>query len=123
MKTRFFFLPLLVMLLNSCASNPDSIIGTWQVCKVNVAFDESRSTPEIVRQIGEMERQNALVITPDSILTFNSPYESRQGRFRVSDDGALLLDGLVFGHVKGSRIVTKSKSPLGEIVVTYEKRR
>lgn len=110
------------LLLASCRHNADPFIGRWTVDKVNVQFDEQHSTPELVKQIGEMERQNVLTISSDSTLNFKGLEESSQGRLSLKGDGTLLLDDAVFGQWKEGRIVTRTGSPLGDIVVTYRKK-
>lgn len=111
----------LVMLLAACTEEPDSIIGTWMVDKVNVQFDENRSTPELVKQVGEMEKQNLIFINSDSILVFKSLDDDMRGRLSLSSGGVMRVDGLVFGQWKEGQIVTRNDSPLGEIVVVYRK--
>lgn len=122
MKHRFLFLLCLAAMLCACQPKGDSLVGTWTVDKVNVQFDEQSSTPELVKQIGEMERQNVLTISSDSTLNFKGLEESSQGRISLKGDGTLLLDDAVFGQWKEGRIVTRTGSPLGEVVVTYKKK-
>ena len=122
MKKRLLLLAGLAVALVACHRNPtDSLIGTWTVDKVNVQFDERRSTPELVKQMGEMEKQNVLTINKDSTLTFKGLEESAQGRVSLRGDGTLLFDGAVFGIWKEGQIVTRTDSPIGEVVVTYKK--
>ena len=112
----------LIMLFSACSHDTDSLIGTWTVSKVNVQFDERRSTPELVKQMGEMERQNVITISKDSVLTFKGLEENFQGRINLESDGTLLFDGAVFGQWKAGQIVTRTDSPIGEIVVVYCKK-
>ena len=63
MKTRFLFFLALGLTLGGCEPEQDTLFGTWTVDKVNVQFDESRTTPELVKQVGEMERGNTLSIS------------------------------------------------------------
>ncbi len=112
----------LVMLLAACTEEPDSIIGNWSVDKVNVQFDENRSTPELVKQIGEMEKQNLVFINTDSILVFKSLDGDLRGRLSLSSDGVMHVNGIVFGQWKEGQIITRDDSPLGEIVVVYKKK-
>ena len=72
MKKSILFLLGLSASLCACTSDNDPLIGTWTVEKVNVQFDEHRGTPELVKQVGEMEKQNRIVISTDSILTFKN---------------------------------------------------
>lgn len=89
---------------------------------MNVQFDEQRSTPELVKQVGEMEKQNSLLISPDSLLTFKSLEGETKGKLSLSKDGSLTCNGNFFGIWKEESIVTRTNSPLGEIVVTYRKK-
>ena len=122
MKMRFLFLLALTVLLSACQHDADPLIGTWTVDKVNVQFDEKRSTPELVKQIGEMERQNSFSINADSILVFKGLDAEWQGRISLKSDGVLICNGSNFGIWKNGQIVTHNDSPIGEIVVTYRKK-
>lgn len=121
MKKCYFLFIALGLMLAACQPNTDSLIGTWTVDKVNVQFDEQRSTPELVKQIGEMEKQNVITISKDSTLTFKGLEETMDGRISLKGDGTLLIDGATFGTWKNGEIVTRTNSPLGEVVVTYKK--
>lgn len=112
----------LAALLYACTQKTDSIVGTWTVDKVNVQFDERRSTPELVKQIGTMEKQNIILINPDSLLIFKSLEDETKGKLSLSKDGTMTCDGIVFGLWEEGRIVTRTDSPLGEILVTYRKK-
>ena len=118
------FLSLLGLITAFCACNrqQDSLLGTWTVDKVNVQFDEKHSTPELVKQIGEMERQNSFSINTDSILAFKGLDTEWQGRISLTKDGTLICNGKCFGSWKERQIVTRNDSPIGEIVVTYGKK-
>lgn len=121
-KPTIVFFLCLAALFWACTPKTHSLIGTWTVDKVNVQFDERRSTPGLVKQIGEMERLNIITITKDSTLIFNGLDETSQGRLNLMSDGTLLLEGVVFGQWKEEQIVTQTNSPLGEVVITYRKK-
>lgn len=122
MKKSLIFLAGLAIACVAChRKHADSLIGTWTVEKVNVQFDEQNTTPEMVKQIGEMEKQNVITINPDSTLIFKGLEESYQGRINLKGDGTLLRDGTAFGIWKDGEIVTRTDSPIGEILVTYKK--
>ena len=122
MKKSLIFLAGLAVAFAACHRNPtDSLIGTWTVDKVNVQFDERHSTPELVKQMGEMERQNVITISKDSILTFKGLDENYQGRVSLQNERTLLFEGAVFGQWKKGQIVTSVDTPIGEVVVTYKK--
>ncbi len=120
MKKRFLLLLAIAATLSACTHNEDSLIGIWTVSKVNVQFDERRSTPELVKQIGEMEKQNVINISKDSTLVFKGLEEEWQSKASHKND-TLYLEGIAFGVWKGGEIVTRTNSPLGEVVVIYKK--
>ena len=120
MKIRYFLLLALAAMLSACTQKGDSLIGTWTVSKVNVQFDERRNTPELVKQVGEMEKQNVISISKDSMLVFKGLEDEWQGRASLKKD-TLYLEGTAFGVSTDGAIVTRTDSPLGEIIVTYWK--
>lgn len=122
MKKPILFLLGLAFSLCACHQNTDSLIGRWEADKVNVHFDESRSTPDMVKQIGEMEKNNYFLIDKDSVLVFNSVEMEMIGRVTIDKQGNLFLKGAPFGQWKDGQITTTTPSPLGEIVVVYKKK-
>lgn len=121
MKKPLLFLLGLTSALCTCHSKTDSLIGEWKADKVNVQFDEKHSTPELVKQIGEMEKQNHFSINKDSVLVFKGLDTETEGRVATDKQGNLFIEGVFFGQWKNGEIVTTTASPLGEIVVTYRK--
>lgn len=89
---------------------------------MNVHFDESRSTPEMVKQVGEMEKSNYFIIDKDSVLVFNSAEMEWIGRVTTDKQGNLYFEDAPFGQWKDGEIVTTTTSPLGDIVVVYKKK-
>ena len=121
MKYSFCLFFLLAMLLAACTSKPDTLIGDWTADKVNVQFDENHATPELVKQVGEMEKQNCISISNDSILVFKGLDCETQGHMTVDQQGVIYCDGQKFGIWKEGIVVTETPSPLGIIVITYRK--
>jgi hypothetical protein len=121
MKKGIILLLGITLAISACTPKADPFFGTWTVSKVNVQFDEQRNTPEQVKQVGEMEKQNVITISSDSILTFKGLDEEWQGRISLQKDGTMLREGMTFGTWKNGEIVTRSGSPLGEIIVIYQK--
>lgn len=121
MKNHLLLIAALAFVLGACRPKADSLIGTWTVDKVNVHFDEQRSTPELVKQIGEMEKQNTITINNDSTLVFKGLEITLNGKLDLRDNGAMLVDGVVLGQWEDGHIITRSGSPLGEVIITYKK--
>lgn len=123
MKKLIFALILgIVSMFYACNRQHDTLIGSWTVDKVNVQFDEKHNTPELVKQIGEMERQNSFNINADSILSFKGLDTEWQGKIHLRSDGTLICNGANFGVWKEGQVVTRTGSPLGEVIVTYRKK-
>jgi hypothetical protein len=121
MKKRFLFLLSFGLLFCGCKPEQNSLIGNWTVDKVNVQFDESRTTPELVKQVGEMERGNCLRITSDSCLVFKGTEEQWEENISMRNDSTLYCRGTLFGTWKDGMIITTTTSPVGEVVVVYKK--
>ena len=111
---------LLLVLLCACTGKQDSLIGCWTVEKVNVEFDETKSTPEMVRQFGELEKGNVIEITKDSVLTLISEGDTLRGKCSLHGT-RLTCDGVLFGRYEKGQIETQTATPLGKIIVRYGK--
>lgn len=111
---------IMVLLLPSCHRNDDPLFGRWVVEKVNVEFDENKSTPEMVRQYGEIERGNLLEISNDSLLTFATGGDTLRGRCSLRGE-SLYCEGSFFGLFKDGVITTETLTPLGKVRVSYKK--
>ena len=122
MKKHILVLFGLILLLTTCTRKPDTLIGDWVADKVNVQFDENHATPELVKQIGEMEKQNRISISNDSTLVFKTLDSEIQGRMTVDEQGIVYCDGKNFGLWKDGVIVTTVSSPLGAITIKYQKK-
>lgn len=121
-EVRFIIVITFLLLLTSCHRYDDPFIGRWTVERVNVEFDEKKSTPEMVRQFGELEKGNVIEISKDSVLTFISDGDTLKGRYSLRGK-QLLLDGESFGKIEDGILTTETSTPLGTVRVTYEKSR
>lgn len=83
-------------------------------------FDESKSTPEMVRQYGEIEKGNLLEISKDSLMTFISGGDTLRGKCSLRGE-SLYCDGALFGTYKDGVVTTETLTPLGKVKVTYTK--
>ena len=111
---------ILIILFSSCHRNNDPFIGRWTVEKVNVAFDENLASPEMVRQLGEMEKGNIIEISKDSMLTFIAESDTLQGRCSLKGT-QIFFEGKPSGRYENGLIETETKTPLGKTKVVYRK--
>jgi len=121
MKKHILVLFGLIVLLSACTQKTDTLIGDWVADKVNVQFDENHATPALVKQVGEMEKQNRISISNDSTLVFKTLDGETRGHMTVDEQSVVYCDGQKFGLWKDGVIITTVSSPLGEIVVKYRK--
>lgn len=119
---RALLVALMVIMLSSCHRNNDPLIGRWTVERVNVEFDEKKSTPEMVRQYGEVEKGNVVEIGKDSVLMRISDGDTIKGRCSLRGQ-QLLLDGKLFGKIEAGVLTTETSTPLGKVRVTYRKKK
>ena len=111
---------LLLLLLASCTPKDDPFFGRWTVDKVQVDFNEDWATPEMVRQYGSMEKNNVIIISPDSVLTLVMDGDTMQGRCSLRGS-QILCDGEPWGVFEEGIIKTETFTPMGYLKTSYVK--
>ena len=111
---------LLLLLLASCTPKDDLFFGRWTVDKVQVDFNEDWATPEMVRQYGSMEKNNVIMISPDSVLTLVMDGDTMQGRCSLRGS-QILCDGEPWGVFEEGIIKTETFTPMGYLKTSYVK--
>ena len=111
---------LLLLMLASCAPKDDPLFGRWTVDKVQVNFDVDWATPEMVRQYGSMEKNNVILISPDSVLTLVMDGDTMQSRCSLRGS-QILCDGEPWGWFEEGLIRTEIVTPMGNLKTTYRK--
>lgn len=111
---------LLLLLMTACHRQSNPLVGRWTVERVNVEFDESKTTPEMIRQYGEIERGNIIEINKDSTIALISDGDTLKGKISLIGN-QLNCNGKPFGRFENGYIETTSVTPLGEIKITYRK--
>ena len=115
-----FLIGLLLLLFVSCQPKEDPFFGRWTVDKVNVDFDADWATPEMVRQYGSMEKNNVIIISPDSLLTLVMDGDTMQGRCLLRGS-QILCDGEPWGVFEEGVIKTETFTPMGYLKTSYVK--
>lgn len=110
----------MALLLSACHRNNDAFVGRWTVERVNVEFDERYSSPEMVRQFGEMEKDNVILIEADSVLSFVLDGDTLRGRYSVRGN-QILWNEEPFGTFEEGHIKTKTSTPMGDVKASYVK--
>ncbi len=123
-------LTVFTIIITSCGGSPESkLVGTWKAQKVETDFDEQYTTPEMLRQVVEMQKETYFRIIDDSTLIIVSPGNSHETQYTLdSKDNtiAYFFDGTpgmhnTLGTLSSGKIVSESTTPLGKITIYYEK--
>ena len=120
----------LAVVLSSCGGSAESkLIGTWKAQKVETDFDENSITPEMIRQVVEMQKETYFKIIDDSTLIIVSPGNTHETSWKLDNDNktiAFFFEGKPgisnnLGTIEGDIIVSETTTPLGKIVIHYER--
>lgn len=120
----------LAIILSSCGGSPESkLVGTWKANKVETDFDEQYTTPEMLRQVVEMQKETYFRIINDSTLIIVSPGNTHETMWTLDkkdntiayffEDNPGLNNKL--GTLESGIIVSETTTPLGKITIYYEK--
>jgi hypothetical protein len=128
MKVNILFILSVMVFAVSCNSTGNKLKGTWKVSKVDTKFDENTMTPEMIKQVVDLQKKTYFKIIDDSsmvIISDNNPFDARwyidennviTYKFKNSNTKPNVLGKFEKGIIK-----SESKTPLGKIVTYYEK--
>jgi len=117
-----------VVLLASCSSNKSNLEGIWKVDDVKTEFDETKTTPQMLQQVVELQKQTHFKLLKDSVLVIISNNNTTEAVWMFDKS-----DNVINFHFKGDTtmhqlgvykdpyIVSKTNTMLGNITVTYAK--
>lgn len=112
----------------SCESRRGLLSGEWKVDKVEMDFDESRVTPEMVRQIGAQEKMGYMIFNADSSLHLYDGEVVMKTRYSCGTDGSLYYESTdsarvmtYLGRYVSGKIVVERHGVLGKTRLTYIK--
>lgn len=120
----------LALILSSCEGSSESkLVGTWKAQKVETDFDEQFTTPEMLRQVVEMQKETYFKILDDSTLIIVSPGNTHETQWKLDNESQTIsyffegTSGMSnkLGTLDADIIVSESKTPLGIITIYYEK--
>jgi len=118
------------VIMTSCGGSAESkLVGTWKAQKVETDFDEQYTTPEMLRQVVEMQKETYFKIIDDSTLIILSPGNTHETKWTLDPSDQTIsyffegnsnyLNKL--GKFEDGKIISESKTPLGVITIYYEK--
>lgn len=126
----FFFAATSILLISSCGGSPESkLIGTWKVSDVQTDFREAEVTPETYAQVVEIQKQTHFRILNDStmvIISNNNTHEAKWFLDETENEITYFFSGMEstqnkLGKFKNSQIISESETPLGTIMIYYDK--
>lgn len=111
----------------SCSLNRESkLIGTWKVENVETDFDESKVTPEMLKQVVEMQKGTYFKILTDSTMVIISGNTEFAAKWNLGEDNVVsyLFEGQEIkpnklGKLDDEKIIQVSNTPLGVITTTF----
>jgi len=128
MKNISLLLLLSIVLFASCSSTENKLVGTWKVEDVKTDFNESNTTPQMLQQIVEIQKQMYFKIRTDSVMVIiinNNPHEAvwsiDKGNQVISYHFKNDTTVYKLGDYVDSFIITKSNKSFGIITTTYSK--
>ena len=119
-----------VLILISCGKSVEKrLIGTWKVADVQTQFNEDEVTPEMLRQVVEMQKQTYFRFLNDStmvIISSNNTYEANWIIDSETNEITYFFKGMEtqsnkLGRFDAGLITNETKTALGSMVITYEK--
>jgi hypothetical protein len=128
--TTALMLSAMVIIMVSCGSGTGKkLIGTWKVSDVQTDFDETKVTPEMLRQVVDMQKQTYFRILNDSALVIISNKNTHEAKWTFDNKTQTITyffkgmesRGNVLGTYTEGNIVNQSKTALGNMTVTYSK--
>ncbi|MBU2556033.1 MAG: hypothetical protein KKF98_16395 [Bacteroidetes bacterium] len=133
MKRIFFLFFLVTSTLSffiSCSGSSESrFVGTWKAQKVETDFNETRTTPEMIAQVVEMQKQTYFRMVNDSVMSIISKNNTHEAKWKYDKENKTIsyyfsnMKGVpnILGKYEDGKIVAESNVPIGRITIYYEK--
>jgi hypothetical protein len=124
--SRLLFLS--VVLFVSCSSTENKLTGVWKVQDVKTDFNESKTTPQMLQQIVEIQKQTHFKIKSDSVMVIISNNKTYEAVWSFDKNTQVIkyhfkgdTDIHKLGTFVDANIVSESKTQLGTITTIYAK--
>ncbi len=129
MKKYVFVLLLAVVFLGACNSSNSKLKGEWKVTDVQTKFGKTKLPPELVAHIVAEQKKISFRILNDSVMVLMLENNTHEAKWKMDKNHnityyftsqPMFVNKL--GKWDGTKIVSDSKTPLGDLIVTYEKK-
>lgn len=134
MKFEFRYISAVLFLgfiIIACMADHEAVMkGDWQVIKMEAQFDEQRVNPAMLAQLLSLEKQTLLRFANDSVVTLISDGNKTTYVVSIQIDGRIFIaapnDSVsenkhLFGQIQDGIIRRVSNTPIGNVVLYFEK--
>jgi len=129
MKKFLTIILLTSLFLGACNSPSSRLKGTWKVADVKTHFGKTKLPPELVAHIVAEQKKISFRILNDSVMVLILNNNTHEARWKMGPNHEIsyyfTTQPAMFhklGKWDGSHIISDTKTPLGDLIVTYEKK-
>ncbi len=129
MKKIWILALLAIVFMGACNSPESKLIGNWKVARVQTNFGKTKLPPEIIAHIVAEQKKISFRIINDSVLVLMLDHNAHETKWKMDKEHNIsyyfstqpqIVNKL--GKWNGTQIVTDTKTPLGKMIVTFEKK-
>ncbi len=118
-----------IFILGSCSSSNSKLIGTWKVKSVQTHFGDENIPPAIITHIKDEQKKLSFKIVNDSVIVFMMDNNTHEGHYTLNPNSKVITYSFTgqnefknkLGFWNGSEIINDTKTPLGNLTVTFSK--
>ncbi len=128
MKMKYLFFSIITTtLFFSCSEHKNQLVGEWKVYDVKTDFDETRTTPQMLQQVVDIEKQNRLKFVDDTSLLIIIKGNTYEAEWKMDANNVIhyYFKNDTTPHKLGKYnkpyIIATSKTKIGLMTTTYEK--
>jgi hypothetical protein len=129
MRKMYLLAVVAIMFMGACNSPASRLKGEWKVADVQTQFGKTKLPPEVVAHIVDEQKKITFRIVNDSVLVLMLDNNTHEAHWKLDKDKTIRYSftsqpAMVnkLGKWDGEKIISESKTPLGELIVTYEKK-
>ncbi len=129
MKKLWIVALLAIVFMGACNSTGKKLVGHWKVTDVQTDFGKTKLPPELTAHIVAEQKKINFRIMNDSVMVLILDNNTHEAKWKIDKENNIsyyfstqpqVVNKL--GKWNGSQIISDTKTPLGKIIVTYEKK-